>query len=69
MIPAPRDLPVISVVYEDLLHRWIVRLPGGVQMPANDTADAEEIVRKYAPGSSVRFYRATEGENRELWGR
>jgi len=50
---------VVNVVYEDLLHRWTVRLPGGITMPAKSVEDAQEIVRKHAPGSSVKVWRGS----------
>ena len=69
---AERTMPVINVVYEDVLHRWIVALPGGIKMPAKSVADAQAIIVKHAPGSSPRFYRVagpTEAEEREAWGK
>ena len=59
MTPAEKTLPVVNVVYEDLLHRWTVRLPGGITMPAKSVEDAQEIVRKHAPGSSVKVWRGS----------
>jgi len=72
MTPSERVMPVVNVIYDDMLKRWIVSLPGGIKMAATDTLDAEAIIAKHAPGSSARFYRvaeATEAEKRELWGR
>ena len=71
-LPSDRTMPVVNVQYDDRIHRWIVSLPGGIKMAANDTQDAEAIVAKHAPGSAVRFYRlgvSTEAEDRALWGK
>lgn len=69
MIPAPRTMTIVDAIWDERVRTWMVRLPGGVTLPARDEHAVAEIVRRHASGSAVRYVRgATEGELRELWG-
>ena len=65
-LPADRTMPVTVARYHDLRHVWLVTLPGGVELPARDTAEAELLRDRHAPGSSLAFDRpAFRGERVE----
>ncbi len=61
MTPSLRTLPVITCRYEELAHRWLVDLPHGLTLPARDIAEAEYLISKHAPGSSLRTIRTPPG--------
>lgn len=56
-LPAPRDLPIVEARYDPLRRAWLVTLPGNLTLPARGTAEAEELVARYAPSSAIRWVR------------
>mgnify|MGYP001611181321 FL=1 len=60
-------MPTLEATYDEGARSWIVRLPGGISLPARDEYAITEIVRRHAPGSAVRYVRgATEVERAAL---
>ena len=71
MIPSTREMPRITVRFEDALGVWLIPLPDGTTRTARSVSEVEAIVAAHASGASVKFYRATpltEGELREMYG-
>ena len=57
MTPALRDMTITTAHWSEIERAWIVALPGGVLMPARTEADVEDLIRKHATGSAVRYVR------------
>lgn len=56
-LPKERQMPVVEARFVELRRQWLVKLPGGLELPAADTADVEALVRRFAYGASIRYLR------------
>lgn len=59
MTPADRVMPVVTASWNPGRRRWLVLLPGGIELPALDEFEVREIVAKHATGAAVQFIRPT----------
>ena len=68
MTPSERTMPTVDARWSELDRRWVVALPGHLNLPARDEAEAEDLARKYGCGASVRYLRPPGNQTRSRAG-
>lgn len=66
MTPSIRDMPRITVTFDETLGRWLVPLPDGTTRSALLVSEVEAIVAAEATGASIRYYRVAPLSESEL---